>query len=534
MSRPPSPTHDNPFDTPTSTRPPSERRLDISRPSTGTSSPSLYSASTGSSGILTVPRYGIQTAQQPTIRSILASRPDSAHSSTPRFPAISTTRPTTPSALAAKPKAPRMRSHLVNTDVPVPKPWNDKKNPRATFAYFLTYGVICIGLIGGILQSYFKYKNAELDRKPLCLVFEENFDDEDGVFGENGSFQREVNMDGFGNGEFSMTTESRNNSFVKDGFLYIVPTLTADNIGWDAIYDGTVYNITGCTFLDTQPNGGYVTQDGYRYFDQASYYRACSAISNRTLGTVINPVQSARITTRKSASIKFGRVEVRAKMPTGDWMWPAIWMLPRDNVYGTWPRSGEIDILESRGNGIRYTARGSNFVQGSLHWGPTPQLDGVTRTYSWWTDKRKSFGSDFHTYALEWTEDFLRIYVDSRLHTLLDIRFSKPFWDRGKFPDVLFDQNSANFIPLNNPWINGTKATPFDQEFYLIMNVAVGSTNGWFPNYQGDKPWIDDSSRPMADFARSYPKWYPSWPLDAKDRGMVVDYVKMWKHCDNK
>lgn len=114
-----------------------------------------------------------------------------------------------------------------------------------------------------------------------------------------------------------MTTASRNNSFVKDGFLYIVPTLTSDSIGNDAIFDGTVYNITGCTFNQTRPNNGFITRGGQTFFDEEGYVKACSAVSNRTAGTVINPVQSARINTKGKSSIRFGRVEVRAKMPTG-------------------------------------------------------------------------------------------------------------------------------------------------------------------------------------------------------------------------
>jgi len=114
-----------------------------------------------------------------------------------------------------------------------------------------------------------------------------------------------------------MTTASRNNSFVQDGMLYIVPTLTSDNIGTNAIYDGAVYNITGCTFNTTRPNNGYIIQDGQQVFDWDGYYKSCSAVSNATAGTVINPVQSARITTRYSSSIRYGRVEIKAKMPNG-------------------------------------------------------------------------------------------------------------------------------------------------------------------------------------------------------------------------
>lgn len=136
-----------------------------------------------------------------------------------------------------------------------------------------------------------------------------------------------------------MTTDSPTNSFVKDGKLYIYPTLTSDIIGRDAIFDGYMYNLTGCTNTD---------------------WKACGIVSNSTTGTVINPVQSARLTTRKSHNIQFGKVEVRAKIPRGydpvspvfhseavfidvpesDWLWPAIWMLPTDNAYGIWPASG--------------------------------------------------------------------------------------------------------------------------------------------------------------------------------------------------
>ena len=119
-----------------------------------------------------------------------------------------------------------------------------------------------------------------------------------------------------------MTTASENNSFVKDGYLYLAPTLTSDNLGYGAIEDGYVYNITGCTFnithgsayTATQPNAVNASSD---QFDAAAYYKACSAVSNSTSGQIINPVQSARLSTRQSASMKYGLVEVRAKIPTG-------------------------------------------------------------------------------------------------------------------------------------------------------------------------------------------------------------------------
>lgn len=116
-----------------------------------------------------------------------------------------------------------------------------------------------------------------------------------------------------------MTTTSSTNSFISAGQLYLNPTLTAPTLSDpDSLYDGLVYNLTGCTYNLTAPNGGFILQpNGEQVFDQDAYLTACSAVSNQTLGSVINPVMSARVSTRFSASIKFGRVEVRAKMPNG-------------------------------------------------------------------------------------------------------------------------------------------------------------------------------------------------------------------------
>jgi hypothetical protein len=141
---------------------------------------------------------------------------------------------------------------------------------------------------------------------------------------------------------------------------------------------------------------------------------------------------------------------------------------------------------------------------------------------------RGSYDQDFHTYTLEWDQSFIRIYVDSRLHHYLDLRMNVDFWKRGDFPAVV--QNGSESIILENPWVNGTKAAPFDQSFYLILDVAVGGTSGWFPD-GSEKPWLDGSATAMGDFWTAKSQWLPSWPSDARDRAMVIDYVKMWQLC---
>jgi len=63
------------------------------------------------------------------------------------------------------------------------------------------------------------------------------------------------------------------------------------------------------------------------------------------------------------------------------------------------------------------------------------------------------------------------------------------------------------------------------------MNVGVGSTNGWFPDGQGKKPWLNQARSPARDFITGIDQWYPTWPATVEDRALIVDYVKMWKHC---
>ncbi|KAJ7720022.1 glycoside hydrolase family 16 protein, partial [Mycena metata] len=432
------------------------------------------------------------------------------------------------------------------------KPWIKKRDPRGRVAYWITYGVVLGGLAAGAARIYTGYKGVMIMNDTLCPVLTQDFSSTttaqlfgSGPAGEGGTWFREVDASGFGNGEFEMTTASDSNSFVYNNQLYLVPTLTSDVIPQSSILDGAVYNLTDCTYNITHSSGYTTTGHGSAGInstegdggdgtapdtplDVEAYLAACSAVSNATEGKILPPVMSARISTRRSASMKFGRVEVRAKLPTGDWLWPAIWMLPVDSAYGPWPLSGEIDIMEARGNGPSYPKQGINYVRTSLNWGPATFLDAVAKTYGWLFERRGRFDEEFHTYALEWNEQFIRTYVDSRLNDIYEVKLDQSFWDRGDFPTVV--QNGTQSVVLENPWVNGTKAAPFDQPFYLIMNVAVGGTNGWFPDGP-EKPWLDGSGTAPLDFLRAQDQWYPTWPQDISKRAMVIDSVKMWEKC---
>lgn len=239
----------------------------------------------------------------------------------------------------------------------------------------------------------------------------------------------------------------------------------------------------------------------------------------------MNPVKSGRIHTKKSASIKYGRVEVRAKLPEGKWLWPAIWMMPVEDTYGPWPRSGEIDIVESRGNNWQYPQGGNDIISSTLHWGPDPANDAWWRTNVKHKALHTTYSSKYHTFGLEWSEKYLFTYVDSRLLLVLYTSFDQNLWNRGNFP--LADANSTKYI---DPWSQtGRQNTPFDQRFYLILNLAVGGTNGWFENGKDKKPWVDGSKFAMRDFWDARSEWYPTWKNEGE---MIVESVKMWQQCD--
>ena len=147
----------------------------------------------------------------------------------------------------------------------------------------------------------------------------------------------------------------------------------------------------------------------------------CAIRSNETSGDIINPVRSARLVTKGKKSIAYGKVEVVAKLPQGDWLWPAIWMMPEpvnisgDGVYGPWPCSGEIDIMESRGNHGDDYPNGRDSVSSTLHWGPIPVEDAFSKTTGKHNIRRTDYSESFHTFGLEWRQDLLFMYLDTKL-----------------------------------------------------------------------------------------------------------------------
>ncbi|MCM3633329.1 carbohydrate binding domain-containing protein [Paenibacillus camelliae] len=178
---------------------------------------------------------------------------------------------------------------------------------------------------------------------------------------------------------------------------------------------------------------------------------------------------SGRLFTEPNFSQTYGKFEARMKLPAGDGLWPAFWMMPQHSVYGTWAASGEIDIMEARGRLL-------DEIGGAIHYGrnwPNNKFSAGTYHFPEGQDI-----TDYHVYGLEWEPGELRWYVDGVLFQTLNNWDS---WGENEPAKYAFP-------------------APFDQPFHMILNLAVGG------NYDGGRvPGESDLPAEMlVDYVRVY------------------------------
>lgn len=173
-----------------------------------------------------------------------------------------------------------------------------------------------------------------------------------------------------------------------------------------------------------------------------------------------NGYTSARLISKYKGDWLYGRIEVKAKLPAGKGMWPAIWMLPTDWKYGGWPESGEIDIMENVGFI-------PDSVFSSVHTKSFNHVIGTQKTKGLFLG---DVYSSFHVYAVEWNKDSLHFFVDNN-----------------------------NFFSFTNSG-KGFEEWPFDKRFHLLMNIALGGNWG---GAQGVDSSVTASSMKV-DYVRVY------------------------------
>ena len=240
---------------------------------------------------------------------------------------------------------------------------------------------------------------------------------------------------------------------------------------WEDNFDGTELNRQDWNVELHEP--GWVNNELQSYVDSPEniYLQDGSLVlkpveTKNADGTV--SYTSGRVNTQNKHDFKYGIFEARAKVPEGQGFLPAFWMMPtNENLYGQWPRCGEIDIMEVLGND---TTRS----YGTLHYGnPHSQSQaGCTLTEG-------NFSDEYHTFAVEWLPDRISWYVDGQL------------------------------IHTENDWYSATEGqgeitypAPFDQPFYIILNLAVGG------NWPGNPDETTDiaGSAFYIDYVRVYQK----------------------------
>lgn len=153
-------------------------------------------------------------------------------------------------------------------------------------------------------------------------------------------------------------------------------------------------------------------------------------------------IESARIDTQDSLTLKYGRVEFVAAVPSGVGTWPALWLLPNDDVYGSWPKSGEIDIMEHIGRrpGVLYY---------SLH---TELYNWQKQEYYTYELHQSEVTETFHQYAIDWHPDRIVFELDGN-------------------EVVTFRKGEFGRDTSHKGW-------PFDQPFFILMNLAIGGNLG--------------------------------------------------------
>ncbi|MCB2378511.1 glycoside hydrolase family 16 protein [Hymenobacter sp. BT635] len=212
-----------------------------------------------------------------------------------------------------------------------------------------------------------------------------------------------------------------------------------DNLVWnDEFTSGT---LDQSKWVYEQGGGGW----GNRELQNYTNSRENSFITGDTLviqalrqQSGSNPYTSARLITKGKKSFQYGRIDVRAKVPKGKGVWPAIWMLGADIDQNNWPMCGEIDIMELRGSKPRE-------MLSTMHFGTSStdhRMKGITKTLA------EDLSDKYHVFSVVRSKDLMRFFLDGELY-------------------YTFTGSDASPFPFNNP-------------FFLILNVAIGG------NFDGD------------------------------------------------
>jgi len=286
--------------------------------------------------------------------------------------------------------------------------------------------------------------------------------------------------------EFVLYQDNSENIFVKNNKLHIKPSLTEERYG-----AGYVSNPEGI-------NLGDICTAEPATFECVQKPRAWQ---------ILPPVLSSQISTRNHLTFAYGTIEIKAKLPKGDWIYPEISLRPKSHFYGSGHNSGEIKIAFLPGN-----AASSKHLSGGVILGES--VNG--RSYGIKTIRsERHWNDDFHVFVVEWTPDGIILSVDGQV-------YGKISPSEGGF--AAEEQQLEIESDTAEAWRRGSLIAPFDKEMYLTLGVGVGGQCLLDKDYT-NKPWHNDDPKAQLSFYRNKDTWSSTWNQHSQ---LVVDYVKIW------
>lgn len=228
---------------------------------------------------------------------------------------------------------------------------------------------------------------------------------------------------------------------------------------------------------------------------------------------ILPPVLSSRLTTKGSFSFQYGKIEIKAKFPEGDWLYPEMWLEPKYNAYGAGYSSGRVILGLACGNdNLINMSTGDIFDSRRLDCGfRIAASTGVENHFVSKIEKET---------ARRWTKGF-HVYTT--------------IWNSNGFQFLVDGEEIGKLSPAPTGWMYGTnfdKMAPFDQEFYITIGLGVGGVRV-FPDGTTSsgykKPWRNISAKAMLQFWQAKSKWLSSWKRENGEKtALEIDYIKVW------
>ncbi|KAL1123451.1 hypothetical protein AAG570_002531 [Ranatra chinensis] len=220
------------------------------------------------------------------------------------------------------------------------------------------------------------------------------------------------------------------------------------------------------------------------------------------------------IDTHNSFSFQYGKIEIRAKLPLGDWLYPALWLKPKYDSYGPFYSSGRIVLAMARGN-ANLECDGKDLSSRTLEAGI---MAGVRETMAKKMVELKlneGWHTQFHNFSFTWTSESLSFSVDGGQENYL----------------LKKGENIKDVINFDNPrvqWKSATPIAPFDKEFYISLGLFAGGMTDFPDSCKSGgqpKPWRNKAVKALANFWQAKEQWFGTW--NNEDSALQIDYIKV-------